>query len=268
MGLECDVYMGIEDMERQKLNVFRMNLMGARVVPVDSGSRTLKDATNEAMRAWAPQVEETHYLVGSVVGPHPYPEIVREFQRVIGKETKEQLLEKEGRLPDAIVACVGGGSNAMGIFTDFIDDPVRLIAVEAGGKGIESGKHGASLYAGSDGVLQGMYTRVLQDIFGQIKTTYSVSAGLDYSGVGPQLSHLAKIKRLECSYAVDDDALEAFRLLSSKEGILPALESSHAVAQAIRFAGDMGEEDILVVNLSGRGDKDVFTVAKTMGVKI
>lgn len=269
LGLKCEVYMGTEDMERQKLNVFRMNLMGAKVIPVDAGSKTLKDATNEAFRDWISNIKDTYYVIGTTMGPHPYPMIVREFQKIIGIETKKQILEKEGRLPDTVMACIGGGSNAMGIFNEFIEDKkVELIGVEAAGKGIETGKHCATLNAGTDGVLHGMYTKILQDEYGQIKTSYSISAGLDYPGVGPQLSYLAKTGRLKTASATDTEALEAFKMLSRTEGIMPALESSHALAHAIKVAPIMKKDEIMVINLSGRGDKDVFTVADALGVKL
>ena len=269
LGLKCEVYMGTEDVERQKLNVFRMNLMGAKVIPVDAGSKTLKDATNEAFRDWISNIKDTYYVIGTTMGPHPYPMIVREFQKIIGIEAKKQILEKEGRLPDTVMACIGGGSNAMGIFNEFIDDKdVELIGVEAAGKGIETGEHGATLNAGTDGVLHGMYTKILQDEYGQIKVSYSISAGLDYPGVGPQLSYLAKSGRLKTASATDKEALEAFKMLSRTEGIMPALESSHALAHAIKIAPKMKKDEIIILNLSGRGDKDVFTVADALGVKL
>ena len=264
LGLQCEVYMGTEDIERQKLNVFRMELLGARVNPVDSGSRTLKDAINEAMRDWVTNVENTYYVIGSVVGPHPYPLMVREFQRVIGRETREQILSAEGRLPDAIIACVGGGSNAMGIFSDFIDDAVELIGVEAGGKGLETGEHGASLCAGTEGVLHGMYSKLLQDKYGQIKQSHSFAPGLDYPGVGPELAYLVDSGRVKMDSATDDETLRAFETLSREEGIIPALESAHAVHYAIEHAK---EWDLIVVNLSGRGDKDIFSVADALSHK-
>ena len=264
LGLQCEVYMGTEDIERQKLNVFRMELLGARVNPVDSGSRTLKDAINEAMRDWVTNVENTYYVIGSVVGPHPYPLMVREFQRVIGRETREQILAAEGRLPDAIIACVGGGSNAMGIFSDFIDDAVELIGVEAGGKGLETGEHGASLCAGTEGVLHGMYSKLLQDKYGQIKQSHSFAPGLDYPGVGPELAYLVDSGRVKMDSATDDETLRAFETLSREEGIIPALESAHAVHYAIEHAK---EWDLIVVNLSGRGDKDIFSVADAFSHK-
>ncbi|MCK5328236.1 MAG: tryptophan synthase subunit beta, partial [Candidatus Latescibacteria bacterium] len=240
-GLECEIYMGTEDMERQALNVFRMRLMGAKVIPVDSGSRTLKDAINEALRDWVTNVETTHYLLGSVLGPHPYPMMVRDFQRVIGREAKEQVLEQEGRLPDHLVACVGGGSNSIGLFHEFLDDAsVRMTGVEAGGLGIASGKHAARFQTGSLGVFQGGKIYILQDEDGQIALTHSVSAGLDYSGVGPEHCLLKDRNRVDYTYVTDEEALEAFRLLSELEGIIPALESAHAVAYTQKLAPKMG----------------------------
>ncbi len=266
LGLECDVYMGIVDMKRQRLNVFRMRLLGTRVIPVKSGSCTLKDAINEALRDWTTNVRTTHYLLGSVVGPHPYPTIVRDFQRVIGRETKEQILNAEGRLPGAIVACVGGGSNAIGIFYDFLNDPVELYGIEAGGKGLKTGKHAAPLCVGSEGVLHGSYSFVMQDRFGQILPTHSISAGLDYPGVGPEHAFMKLRGRIHYDNVTDDEAMDAFKLLSETEGILPALESAHAIAylkkMSPRFRGK-----VVVINLSGRGDKDVEVAAKAMGVK-
>ncbi|MFH1007699.1 MAG: tryptophan synthase subunit beta [Candidatus Latescibacterota bacterium] len=267
-GLECEIYMGTEDMERQALNVFRMRLMGAKVVPVDSGSRTLKDAINEALRDWVTNVETTHYLLGSVLGPHPYPMMVRDFQRVIGREARAQILAHEGRLPDHLVACVGGGSNSIGLFYDFLEDAsVRMTGVEAGGFGIASGKHAARFQTGSPGVLHGGKIYILQDENGQIALTHSVSAGLDYSGVGPEHCFLRDRDRVEYTYVTDEEALEAFRKLGELEGIIPALESAHAVAYAEKLAPTMGKDQILVVNLSGRGDKDVQQVAKLMETK-
>ncbi len=263
LGVECVVYMGEEDAERQELNVFRMELLGAEVRIVRSGSRTLKDAINEALRDWVTNVETTHYVIGSVVGPHPFPMIVRDFQRVIGDETKEQILEKEGRLPDAVVACVGGGSNAMGIFYPFIEDrDVRLVGVEAAGYGIETGKHAASLTGGDVGVLHGMKSYFLQDEEGQILTTHSISAGLDYPGVGPEHSWLKETGRAEYLSATDEEALEGFKLLSKTEGIIPALESAHAIIRAVDVARNLGKGGVVVVNLSGRGDKDMWHVMK------
>jgi len=266
LGLKCEVYMGAVDIERQRLNVFRMKLLGAKVFSVKSGSRTLKDAINEALRDWTANVQTTHYLLGSVVGPHPYPMIVRDFQSVIGKEAREQILRLEGTLPDAVVACVGGGSNSLGIFHDFLNDPVELFGVEAGGKGLDSGKHAAPILRGSKGVLHGSRTYVMQDEFGQILPTHSISAGLDYPGVGPEHSSLNCKRRVHYDSVTDDEAIEAFRSLSESEGILPALESAHAVAylkkMPRRFRGKL-----VIVNLSGRGDKDVETVAGVLGVE-
>ena len=261
LGLPCEVYMGSKDVERQKLNVFRMQLLGARVRPVDSGSRTLKDAINEAIRDWISNVQDTYYLIGSVVGPHPYPMMVRDFQSVIGREVREQMQKKYGRLPSAIVACVGGGSNAIGSFYPFLDDPsVRLVGVEAGGEGIKSGRHSATLCAGSEGVLHGMFTYLLQDERGQVTETHSISAGLDYPGVGPEHSMLKDAGRAEYVACTDDEAVNAFMTLSRLEGIIPALESSHAVAHALKMAKKMGRDETIVVTLSGRGDKDVTVV--------
>ncbi|MFG0329507.1 MAG: tryptophan synthase subunit beta [Phycisphaerales bacterium] len=257
-GLECDVFMGAEDIRRQRLNVVRMRLLGARVVPVETGSRTLKDATNEAMRDWMASVETTHYMIGSVVGPHPFPTIVRDFQRVIGDECRAQSLEAFGRLPDAVVACVGGGSNAAGIFYPFVNDQeVRLIGVEAGGAGPEAGRHAAPLSFGSPGVLHGSLSYVLQDDEGQTSAVHSISAGLDYPGVGPEHSYWKDTGRVEYTAADDREALEAFTRLSRLEGIIPALESAHAIHEATRVARKLPESSIVVVNLSGRGDKDV-----------
>ncbi len=261
LGLDCVVYMGEEDAQRQKLNVFRMKLLGAQVEIVKSGSKTLKDAINEALRDWVTNVETTHYIIGSVVGPHPFPMIVRDFHSVIGKEVKEQIMEIEGRLPDAIVACVGGGSNAMGIFYPFVEEEnVRLIGVEAGGLGINTGKHAASISAGSVGVLHGMRSFFLQDEEGQILTTHSISAGLDYPGVGPEHAYLFKIGRANYVYATDDEALEGFKLLSKLEGIIPALEPAHAIPRLVEIAKQLGKDGLVVFNLSGRGDKDMYQV--------
>ena len=267
LGLKCDVYMGTKDMERQRLNVFRMRLLGANVIPVKSGSCTLKDAINEALRDWTTNVRTTHYLLGSVVGPHPYPTIVRDFQRVIGRETKEQILEAEGCLPDAIVACVGGGSNAIGIFYYFLDDPVELYGIEAGGRGLKSGEHAAPLCAGSEGVLHGSKSYVMQDKFGQILPTHSISAGLDYPGVGPEHAFMKLRGRIIYDSVTDDEAIEAFKLLSETEGILPALESAHAIAYLKKMLPKF-KDKLVVINLSGRGDKDVEVAAKAMEVKI
>jgi tryptophan synthase beta chain len=265
LGLECHVYMGSEDMARQELNVFRMRLLGAEVCRVDAGSRTLKDAINEAMRDWVTNVTDTYYLLGSVLGPHPYPLMVREFQSVIGREAREQLHELTGRLPHAVVACVGGGSNAMGIFDAFVDDgAVRLIGVEAGGEAIVRGRHAARFAGGSTGVLQGTRTFILQDDDGNIELTHSISAGLDYAAVGPEHAWLRGMGRSEYGYITDDQALEAFQLLARLEGILPALESAHAIAYARQIATELGPDGILLVNLSGRGDKDVQTVEKCL----
>jgi tryptophan synthase beta chain len=267
LGLECHVYMGSEDMARQSLNVFRMRLLGADVVEVKAGSRTLKDAINEAMRDWVTNVRDTYYLLGSVLGPHPYPLMVREFQSVIGREARAQCLEQVGRLPDAIVASVGGGSNAMGIFDAFIGDKTRLVGVEAGGRGITPGDHAARFAGGSAGVLQGTRSYVLQDADGNVELTHSISAGLDYASVGPEHAWLRETGRAEYTWIDDDAALEAFQRLGREEGILPALESAHAIAYACRLAPTLPREAILLVNLSGRGDKDVLSVQKTLEQK-
>jgi len=265
LGLDAEVYMGTEDMERQRLNVFRMRLLGAKVHPVDSGSKTLKDAVNEALRDWTASPETTYYLIGSVVGPHPYPMIVRDFQSVIGIEIREQILVKEGKLPSALFACVGGGSNAIGTFHPFLNDKgVKMYGVEAGGKGIKSGEHAAPLCAGSEGVLHGMITYILQDAYGQILPTYSISAGLDYPGVGPEHSYLHSLQRVQYVSATDKEALAAFQELSKTEGIIPALESCHALAHLKKIAPTMSSEQIAVVTISGRGDKDVEVVAKLL----
>ncbi len=264
LGLKAEIYMGAEDYERQKMNVFRMQLLGAEVRAVESGSRTLKDAINEALRDWVESFEYTHYLIGSVVGPHPFPTIVRDFQSVIGRETRMQILEKEGRLPDAIVACVGGGSNAIGIFHPFLKDDVRLVGVEAAGKGVKSGRHSASLTAGSKGVLHGMLSYFLQDEDGMMLDTHSIAAGLDYPGVGPEHAYLKDTGRCEYVAVSDAEALEAFRLLSQREGIMPALESAHALAYAVKMAEELDKDDIIIVNLSGRGDKDIGIVREVM----
>ena len=268
-GLACRVYMGSEDIKRQSLNVYRMKLLGAEVVPVNSGSRTLKDALNEAMRDWVTNVDDTHYIIGTVAGPHPYPMLVRDFQTVIGEETKTQFRAAEGRLPDAIVACVGGGSNAMGIFYPFLEDrDVRLIGVEAAGYGLHTGKHAAPLNAGKIGVLHGNRTYLMSDENGQIIETHSVSAGLDYPGVGPEHAFLKDIKRAEYVAVDDTEALEAFRSLNLLEGILPALESAHAIAYGMKLAAELDGSKALVINLSGRGDKDIPTVARIDGISI
>ena len=268
-GLECCVYMGTEDIARQSLNVYRMKLLGATVVPVDSGTKTLKDALSEAMRDWVANVDSTYYIIGTVAGPHPYPMLVRDFQSVIGNETKRQCQAQYGQLPDALVACVGGGSNAMGMFYPFIDDTsVRLIGVEPAGHGMETGKHAAPLSVGSVGVLQGNRTYLMQDEDGLILDTHSVSAGLDYPGVGPEHSWLKDIKRAEYVTIDDEEALGAFRQLNLLEGILPALESAHAVAYAMKLAAQMKPDEILVINLSGRGDKDIPTMAGIDGISL
>lgn len=269
LGLECIVYMGEEDVHRQSMNVFRMKLLGAEVRPVLTGSRTLKDAINEAIRDWVTNVRTTYYLIGSVVGPHPYPMIVRDFQSIIGRETRQQMLRAYKRLPDFVVACVGGGSNAMGIFYPFLKDTgVRLIGVEAAGRGIETGEHCATLSEGSPGVLHGAKSYLLQDEHGQVSPTHSISAGLDYPGVGPEHSYLKDSGRAEYVSVTDAQALEGFKLLSETEGIIPALESSHAVYHAMQMATKLPKETIIVVNLSGRGDKDLNIVADAMGIKL
>ena len=268
LGLSCTVYMGEEDIHRQSLNVFRMRLLGAEVIPVFSGSQTLKDAINEAIRDWVANVSEAYYLIGSVVGPHPYPMMVRDFQSVIGTEAKRQVKQKEGRLPDCLVACVGGGSNAMGLFHPFLEDRVRFIGVEAAGLGMSTEKHAASLNAGSTGTLHGSMSYLLQSDFGNILETHSVSAGLDYPGVGPEHAWFKETGRAEYVTVTDEEALEAFFLLSRTEGILPALESAHALAYARKIAPSMGKDGIMIVNLSGRGDKDVESVAQRMGVEL
>jgi tryptophan synthase beta chain len=266
LDLECHVYMGSEDMQRQALNVFRMRLLGAQVCPVDAGSRTLKDAINEAMRDWVTNVEDTYYLLGSVLGPHPYPLMVREFQSVIGREARAQILEQAGTLPTAVVACVGGGSNAMGIFDAFVEDrDVRLIGVEAGGEQIIRGRHAARFAGGSAGILQGTRTFVLQDEDGNIELTHSISAGLDYAAVGPEHAWLRAIGRAKYAYVTDEEALAAFQMLARLEGILPALESAHAVAYVTKLGKELGRQATILVNLSGRGDKDVNTVEKALG---
>ncbi len=269
LGLECIIYMGEEDVRRQSLNVFRMKLMGAEVRPVSGGSRTLKDAINEAIRDWVTNARDTYYLLGSVVGPYPYPVMVRDFQSVIGKETRQQILDKSGRLPDYIIACVGGGSNAIGIFHPFLDDKgVRLIGVEAAGRGLETGEHAASLAAGRVGVLHGTKSYLLQDSYGQVRETHSISAGLDYPGVGPEHSYLKDTGRATYVAVSDEEALEGFQLLCSTEGIAPALEPAHAIFYAAKMASSLDKEQIIVVNLSGRGDKDMDIVAQALGVKL
>ncbi|MDP2521192.1 tryptophan synthase subunit beta [Neptunomonas phycophila] len=269
LGLECKVYMGIDDVRRQTLNVYRMKLLGAEVVAVESGTKTLKDAMNEAMRDWVTNVDNTFYIIGTAAGPHPYPKLVRDFQSVIGREAREQCLKQEGRLPDVLIACVGGGSNAIGLFHPFIEDAdVRMIGVEAGGHGVETGEHAAPLCAGRPGVLHGNRTYLMENDAGQILGTHSVSAGLDYPGVGPEHAWLKDSGRAEYASVTDDEALAAFRMLTQVEGIMPALESSHAIAHAVKVAKDMDKDQIIVVNLSGRGDKDIHTVAGIDGIEI
>ena len=266
LGLECVVFMGKEDIRRQELNVFRMELLGTKVVSVDKGSGTLKDAVNEALRYWVSNVNDTHYILGSALGPHPFPQIVRDFQRVIGDETRKQIVEHEGRLPDAVVACIGGGSNAIGMFHPFVDDQdVKLYGVEAAGSGISTGKHAAAIAGKQEGVLHGAYMYVLQDDDGFIQEAHSISAGLDYPAVGPEHCHLADIKRVEYDSVTDQQALEGVQLLSRVEGIIPALESAHAVYYAVQLAKEMKEDELLVICLSGRGDKDMQTVRDALG---
>lgn len=269
LGLECVVYMGSEDIKRQATNVYRMKLLGAQVVPVTAGSKTLKDALNEAMRDWVSHIDDTFYIIGTAAGPHPYPQMVRDFQTVIGIETKAQFLEKKDQLPDALVACIGGGSNAIGLFHPFLnDESVAIYGVEAGGKGIASGEHSASLIAGTPGVLHGNRTYLLCDEYGQIKDTHSISAGLDYPGVGPEHAYLKDSGRVVYESINDEEALDAFRTLTRVEGIMPALESSHAVAYAIKLAKTMSKNQSIIVNLSGRGDKDMHTVAGIDGISV
>ena len=269
LGLQCIVYMGVEDTVRQALNVYRMRLLGAEVIGVESGTRTLKDAINEAIRDWVTNVETTHYLIGSVVGPHPYPMLVRDFQSVIGREAREQILTAEGRLPDVVAACVGGGSNAIGTFYEFIgDEGVRLVGVEAAGDGVETGRHAATLSAGRPGVLHGSMSYLLQDEHGQVQEAHSISAGLDYPGVGPEHSWLKQTGRAEYLSVTDDEALEGFRLLCRSEGIIPALESAHAIYKASQMAADMPSDSIILVCLSGRGDKDVPSIAQREGLDV
>ncbi|WP_127346441.1 tryptophan synthase subunit beta [Pseudidiomarina mangrovi] len=268
LGLDCTIYMGAKDVERQQPNVFRMQLMGAKVVPVDSGSGTLKDAVNEAMRDWTASYATTHYLLGTAAGPHPFPTIVREFHRMIGAEAKAQIIERAGRLPDEVIACVGGGSNAIGMFAEFIDEPgVELVGVEPAGKGVETHHHGATLTAGKPGILHGCRSFIMQTDEGQIEESYSVSAGLDYPGVGPQHAHLKSIGRARYESVTDDEALAAFKLVAEKEGIIPALESAHAVAYALRRAAEPDAPEILLVNMSGRGDKDIDHVRKIFALQ-
>ena len=268
-GMECEVYMGVEDIERQKLNVFRMELLGAKVIPVTTGTGTLKDATNEAIRTWVARAEDTFYIIGSAVGPHPYPTMVRDFQRIIGDETRKQVLEKEGRLPDRVFACVGGGSNSIGMFYPFVEDKsVELVGVEAAGHGIETGEHASAFSGGRTGVLHGMKTYIMQDDDGCVIPVYSISAGLDYPGVGPEHTYLHDIGRVRYTSVTDDEAIDAFQMLCRTEGIMPAIESSHALAGAVKEIPKMGKDEIAVICLSGRGDKDVHTVAKYLGKEI
>lgn len=269
MGMECEIFMGKEDTDRQALNVFRMELLGARVHPVTSGTMTLKDAVNETMREWTRRVDDTFYIIGSVMGPHPYPMMVRDFQKIISKEIKEQIMEKEGKLPDAVIACVGGGSNAMGAFYEFIlDESVQLIGCEAAGLGVESGKHAATIADGSVGVFHGMKSLFCQDSDGQIAPVYSISAGLDYPGIGPEYAYLAETGRAKYMPVTDAEAVDAFEYLSRTEGIIPAVESAHAVAYAKKLAPTMNKDQIIVINISGRGDKDVAAIARYKGVEI
>lgn len=269
MGMECEIFMGKEDTDRQALNVFRMELLGARVHPVTSGTMTLKDAVNETMREWTRRVDDTFYIIGSVMGPHPYPMMVRDFQKIISKEIKEQIMEKEGKLPDAVIACVGGGSNAMGAFYEFIlDESVQLIGCEAAGLGVESGKHAATIADGSVGVFHGMKSLFCQDSDGQIAPVYSISAGLDYPGIGPEHAYLAETGRAKYMPVTDAEAVDAFEYLSRTEGIIPAVESAHAVAYAKKLAPTMNKDQIIVINISGRGDKDVAAIARYKGVEI
>lgn len=268
-GLECEIFMGAKDVERQALNVYRMELLGAKVHSVHSGSAVLKDAVNETLRDWSMRISDTHYLIGSIVGPHPFPQMVCDFQTVIGREIRKQIMEAEGRLPDYLIACVGGGSNAMGMFHDFVDDEdVKLVGCEAGGEGIETGRHAASIACGSEGVFHGMKTMFCQDRYGQIDEVYSISPGLDYPGIGPQHAYLKAIDRAMYVAVTDDEAVEAFEYLARTEGIIPAIESSHAVAYAMKLAPTLSKDDIIVVNLSGRGDKDVAAVARYRGVEV
>ena len=269
LGLECEVYMGKEDTDRQALNVFRMELLGARVHPVTSGTQTLKDAVNETLREWTNRVEDTHYVLGSVMGPHPFPTIVRDFQSIIGREVKSQLMEAEGKLPDMLIACVGGGSNAMGLFYDFIDEPgVALVGCEAAGHGVDTDKTAATIATGSLGIFHGMKSYFCQDEYGQIAPVYSISAGLDYPGIGPEHASLHDSGRAQYVPVTDDEAVDAFEYLSRMEGIIPAIESAHAVAYARKIAPTMGKDQVIVINLSGRGDKDVAAIARYKGVEI
>ena len=269
MGLECEVYMGSTDMERQSLNVYRMNLLGAKVTGVDSGTATLKDAINEAFRDWCSNIDTTFYCIGSVMGPHPYPTMVRDFQKIISEEIKAQMLEKEGRLPDAVVACVGGGSNAMGAFYDFIGDKgVRLIGAEAAGRGVDTPEHAATIAKGDLGIFHGMKSLFLQNEYGQIDEVYSISAGLDYPGIGPEHAYLHSIGRADYFSITDEEAVQAFEYLSKTEGVIPAIESAHAVAAAMKVIPQMSKDQIVVINLSGRGDKDVYSIARYRGVEL
>jgi tryptophan synthase beta chain len=268
MGLECEIYMGSVDVKRQALNVFRMRLLGARVTEVPIGSQTLKDAINESLRDWTTNVRSTHYVLGTVFGPHPFPVMVRDFQSVIGREARKQILSAEGKLPGHLIACVGGGSNAMGLFYAFLDDSVKMVGVEAGGRGIDGGEHAARFAGGSLGVFQGTKTYLLQDEVGNVLGTHSVSAGLDYAAVGPEHPYLKDLGRVEYTYATDEEALSAFELLSRTEGIIPALESAHALAEAVKRAPQLARDEIIVVNLSGRGDKDVHQVAQIKGIEL
>lgn len=269
LGMECEVFMGEEDTKRQALNVFRMGLLGAKVHTVTTGSKVLKDAVNDAFREWISRVDDTHYVIGSTMGPHPFPTIVRDFQAVISEEIKEQILELEGKLPDMVIACVGGGSNAMGAFYNFLEDEeVKLVGVEAAGKGIDTEFHAATIAKGELGIFHGMKSYFCQGNYGQISPVYSISAGLDYPGIGPEHAYLHDIGRAEYVSATDDEAVEAFEYLSRMEGIIPAIESSHAIAHAMRIAGDMDKDDIIVINVSGRGDKDVAPIARYKGVEL
>ncbi len=268
VGLQCEIYMGSIDMQRQALNVFRMRLLGAKVNEVAIGSKTLKDAINEALRDWTTNVRTTHYVMGTVFGPHPFPSMVRDFQSVIGREAKRQILQAEGRIPDYLIACVGGGSNAMGLFHEFLNDDVKMIGVEAGGRGIESGEHAARFAGGSLGILQGCKTYLLQDEDGNVLGTHSISAGLDYAAIGPEHPFLRDAGRVQYTYATDDEALSAFEVLSRTEGIIPALESAHAIAEAVKLAPKLSRQSIIIVNLSGRGDKDVQEVARIKGIEL
>ncbi len=268
IGFDCEIYMGTDDMKRQALNVFRMRLLGAKVTEVSTGSRTLKDAINEALRDWTTNVRNTHYVLGTVFGPHPYPVMVRDFQSIIGHETKQQILKTEGRLPDCLIACVGGGSNSIGLFYAFLKNNIRMIGVEAGGLGINTGKHAARFAGGSLGIFQGCMSYLLQDDDGNVLGTHSVSAGLDYASIGPEHCYLKDLKKIEYTYATDEEALKAFELLSNAEGITPALESAHAIAETIKVAPTMPKDSIIIINLSGRGDKDVQEVARIKGINL